>query len=141
MVAHVRSFQKDDQAAVLALWRACNLVVPWNDPVLDIERKIARDTDLFLVAVEEGVLVATAMGGYEGHRGWVNYLAVDPQRRFLGLGRQLMEVLEGKLLVLGCPKINLQIREDNEAVMAFYRSLGYAVDPVVSMGKRLVRDQ
>ena len=88
----------------------------------------------------DGRLVATVMAGYEGHRGWVNYLAVAADRRRRGFGRVLMDEAESRLRSLGCPKINLQIRRSNTGVVAFYRSIGYAEDDVVSMGKRLVED-
>jgi ribosomal protein S18 acetylase RimI-like enzyme len=84
--------------------------------------------------------VATAMGGYEGHRGWVNYLAVHPDYQRRGYGRLLMQALVEKLTAVGCPKLNLQVRQDNQAVMQFYRALGYQQDNVVSFGKRLIAD-
>jgi ribosomal protein S18 acetylase RimI-like enzyme len=77
------------------------------------------------------------MGGYEGHRGWINYLAVDPDRQSVGLGATLMEYAESKLRELGCVKINLQVRSSNEKVLGFYRAIGYLEDDVISMGKRL----
>lgn len=80
------------------------------------------------------------MVGYEGHRGWINYLAVDPDHQRLGYGRALMAEAERLLRAEGCPKINLQIRATNQGVIEFYRRLGYAVDEVVSMGKRLEHD-
>ena len=136
----VRSFKPDDQAAVIDLWRACGLVVPWNDPVRDIERKLSVGVELFLVGEQDGVLVAAAMGGYEGHRGWVNYLAVHPQQQGRGYARQIMEELEARLKALGCPKLNIQVRESNTEVLRFYEALGYSDDKVVSLGKRLIPD-
>jgi ribosomal protein S18 acetylase RimI-like enzyme len=85
-------------------------------------------------------VVATAMGGYEGHRGWVNYLAVDPLYQRKGLGRQMMVNIEKKLLAMGCPRVNLQIRTSNLSAVAFYESLSYKTDDVISMGKRLLED-
>jgi ribosomal protein S18 acetylase RimI-like enzyme len=85
-------------------------------------------------------IIATAMGGYEGHRGWVNYLAVDPAFRKKGFGRQLMAEIEKRLLALGCPKINLQVRMDNTSALEFYSQIGYKDDNVVSLGKRLIVD-
>ena len=137
----IRPYAPADEAAVVALWERCGLTRPWNDPRKDIARKLRRDSDLFLVGWENGFVVATAMGGYEGHRGWVNYLAVDPRRRRGGRGRALMAALEERLLARGCPKINLQIRAANDSAVAFYRRLGYAPDDVVCMGKRLERDE
>ena len=136
----IREFDAGDEAEVLALWKACNLVVPWNDPKKDVQRKLKVNPELFLVGVVENKVVATIMGGYEGHRGWVNYLAVSPSHQRRGYGRQMMEAVEVKLRELGCPKINLQIRETNSEVIAFYKSIGYAVDKVISMGKRLESD-
>jgi ribosomal protein S18 acetylase RimI-like enzyme len=114
---------------------------PWNDPRRDIARKRGRDDDLFLVAVADGTVVGTVMGGYDGHRGWVNYLAVDPSWQRRGLGERLVREVERRLLGLGCPKVNLQVRDGNEAALAFYGSIGYAIDPVTSFGKRLVDDE
>ena len=129
-----------DQDAVVALWRESGLVKPWNDPVKDIHRKLRVQPDLFLVGSMNGRLVATVMVGFEGHRGWVNYLAVSADCRKQGLGRLLMDEAEARLREIGCPKINLQIRRSNADVVAFYRSIGYSEDDVVSMGKRLIED-
>jgi ribosomal protein S18 acetylase RimI-like enzyme len=95
---------------------------------------------LFLVAVIDQTIVATVMAGYEGHRGWINYLAVTPEEQRRGLGRKMMGEAEHRLRVAGCPKINLQIRSANAAAVGFYRALGYVCDDVVSMGKRLEAD-
>jgi ribosomal protein S18 acetylase RimI-like enzyme len=136
----IRPFRRDDEEAVVALWERCDLTRPWNDPRKDIRRKLEVRPDLFLVGMCAGSLVATVMAGYEGHRGWINYLAVDSERRRSGLGRRMMEAAERLLLAEGCPKINLQVREENDEVVAFYRALGYTQDPVVSLGKRLRSD-
>ena len=96
--------------------------------------------ELFLVGEADGRLVASAMAGYDGHRGWVNYLAVVPDAQGLGYGRALMAHIEAALLARGCPKLNLQVRSSNTAVLAFYRQLGYAQDEAVSLGKRLIAD-
>jgi ribosomal protein S18 acetylase RimI-like enzyme len=137
----IRAFRPDDTDAVVDLWTSCGLVRPWNDPRRDIERKLTEQPELFLVGDIAGELVATAMAGYDGHRGWVHYVAVDPSRRREGLGRQLMGEVEARLVVLGCPKLNLQVRSDNAAVLGFYRGLGYGEDQVISMGKRLILDE
>ncbi|MBX2836283.1 MAG: GNAT family acetyltransferase [Gammaproteobacteria bacterium] len=136
----IRSFQVDDTDAVIDLWERCDLVVPWNDPHKDIERKLKVGAELFLVGELDGAIVASAMGGYEGHRGWVNYLAVSPNHRQKGFGQDIMATLEQLLLNLGCPKINLQIRSTNANVIAFYNSIGYQDDNVLSLGKRLIPD-
>lgn len=136
----IRPYQPADETAVIALWQRCDLTRPWNNPKLDIERKMQVDPELFLVGEISGEIIASVMGGYEGHRGWINYLAVDPSRQRRGLGREMMEAVEVKIRALGSPKINLQVRTGNTAVIAFYQSLGYRMDEVVSMGKRLVED-
>lgn len=135
-----RIFDKTDADAVVALWKACELVVPWNDPYLDIQRKAAEHPELFLVGELDGELMATIMGGYEGHRGWINYMAVAPQYRKQQYGQELIRIMEEKLLALGCPKINLQVRSTNTEVIAFYESAGFSIDNAVSMGKRLIPD-
>jgi ribosomal protein S18 acetylase RimI-like enzyme len=136
----IRPFVVADTQTVVALWRSAGLVVPWNDPYRDIERKLAVQPELFLVGESAGAVVATAMVGYDGHRGWVNYLAVDLDRRGERLGALLMAEAERLLTERGCPKLNLQVRSTNAGVIAFYRSLGYQVDEAVSLGKRLIPD-
>ena len=136
----IRAYRESDQDAVVALRRECGLVRPWNDPVKDIHRKLCVQRDLFLVGTLDGRLVATVMAGYEGHRGWINYLAVAGECRERGFGRRLMDEAEARLRGIGCPKINLQIRSSNADVVAFYHSLGFTVDDSLSMGKRLVED-
>jgi ribosomal protein S18 acetylase RimI-like enzyme len=136
----IRAFEPLDEDAVIALWHRCGLVRPWNDPRKDIARKATVQPELFLVGLVDGEIIATVMAGYEGHRGWVNYLAVSPDHQGRGHGRALMEEAERGLRRLGCPKINLQIRRGNAEVVAFYAALGYAEDDVVNMGKRLERD-
>lgn len=137
----IRPFRASEQEEVIALWAACDLLRPWNDPQKDIARKLEVQPELFLVAVDAGELVGTVMAGYDGHRGWIYYLAVSPAQRGTGVGRALMAAAEARLRELGCPKINLQIRAENEAVRAFYERLGYRRDAVVSLGKRLERDE
>ncbi|MHC5059941.1 MAG: GNAT family acetyltransferase [Planctomycetota bacterium] len=137
---YIRPYQDGDEKDVIQLWQNCNLVVPWNDPKSDIERKLKINPDLFLVGLIEGKVVATTMGGYEGHRGWINYLAVSPKIRRKGIGRKMVEEVEVELRKLGCPKINVQIRSSNQDVIEFYGKIGFSVDEVVSMGKRLVDD-
>ncbi len=133
----IRIFQKSDEPSVISLWEKCDLLRPWNDPAKDILRKMTVQPEMFLVGVQGNDVVATVMGGYEGHRGWVNYLAVDPEQRRQGLGRAMMAAAERLLKQIGCPKVNLQIRGTNASAIAFYRRLGYQVDDVVSLGKRL----
>lgn len=137
----IRSFRRGDEESIVDLWRRCDLIVPWNDPRFDIERKLAVDPELFLVAESDGRIIATCMAGYEGHRGWINYLAVLPELRRRGIASALMKNAEGMLLDRGCPKINLQVRTSNLDVIAFYRRIGYSDDEVTSLGKRLVDDE
>ena len=134
-------YEEKYQDQVVALWQACGLTVPWNDPVKDIKRKLAKDPHLFLVGLLDDKVVASVMGGYEGHRGWINYLAVLPEFQKKGYGRIMVEAIERKIAEEGSPKINLLIRKSNLAVIAFYESMGYQQDEVVSMGKRLVHDE
>ncbi len=137
----IRRFQKEDTEAVVALWRACDLVVPWNDPHKDILRKCSADPAGFLVAEAlGGEIIGTCMIGFDGHRGWINYLAVAPKDRRRGLGTRLVRAAEEYLEGLGCPKINLQVRSRNTTVLAFYETLGFRRDDVVSLGKRLEAD-
>lgn len=136
----IREFEIQDEEQVISLWKECDLVVPWNDPKKDIRRKSKVNPELFLIGEVNDKIVGTIMGGYEGHRGWVNYLAVSPSHQRKGYGRQLMDAVEVKLGALGCPKINLQVRKTNLAVIEFYKTIGYNLDDVVSMGKRLESD-
>ena len=136
----IRPYKPTDQDSLIALWQACALTRPWNDPSKDIERKLTLQAEWFLVGEQYGVLMASAMFGYDGHRGWVNYLAVAPSHQGQGHARALMLHGEALLKDAGCPKLNLQIRSSNTQVMAFYQHLGYVQDEVVSMGKRLIAD-
>ena len=135
----IRVFREADRDAVVALWNACDLVVPWNVPEDDIAKKLAFQPALFFVAEHAGEVVGSVMAGYEGHRGQINYLAVRPDLQGSGLGRELMEFAENRLRELAAPKINLQVRARNRGVIAFYESLGYSVDDTVNLGKRLDR--
>ncbi len=137
---HIRPYQTADEDAVIALWQACGLVVPQNNPKRDIARKLRVNPEWFLVGELNGTIIAACMAGYEGHRGWINYLAVHPDHQRQGHARELMKHAETSLRAAGCPKINLQVRSTNAAVIAFYESIGFAVDGVVSLGKRLEHD-
>ena len=136
----IRPYQPQDETTVVQLWLQCNLVVPQNNPERDIRRKLQVNPEWFLVGILGGHIVATCMAGYEGHRGWINYLAVSPHHRRQGIGRRIMEEAEKRLSAAGCPKINLQVRKTNRAVIQFYERIGYTRDPVASMGKRLEND-
>jgi ribosomal protein S18 acetylase RimI-like enzyme len=137
----IRPYRENDEAAIAGLWREVFPdAPPWNVPEDDIRRKLEVQRDLFVVACEGGEIVGTAMGGYDGHRGWVHLVAVSPRHRRLGIGAALMRRIEEGLAALGCPKLNLQVRSTNGDVVAFYERLGYAVEDRVSMGKRLGTD-
>ena len=133
----IRGYKESDKEAVIQLWDECGLILPQNNPAKDIERKLKVDPDLFLVGFNGNAIVASVMGGYEGHRGWINYLAVRPSEQRKGYGECIMKSVEILLQQKGCPKINLQIRTTNEATIAFYTALGYGNDNVVGLGKRL----
>ena len=137
----IREFTEKDTREVIDLWIKCRLVVASNNPQKDIDRKLKKDRDLFLVGILDEKIIATVMGGYEGHRGWINYLAVDPRYRRDGYGRFIMQEVEERIRAKGCPKINLQVRATNKEVIRFYQSLDYADDHVIGLGKRLVEDE
>jgi ribosomal protein S18 acetylase RimI-like enzyme len=130
-------YSSEYQDAVVDLWRKCNLVVPQNDPVEDIQRKLVFQPDLFFVALLDGKVIGSIMVGYEGHRGWMNYLAVLPEHQRRGYGRKLVEKAVDELKRLGCLKVNLQVRKSNVSVVEFYKHLGFKDDDVVGLGKRL----
>lgn len=137
----IAAYAPADEADVIALWRRCfppEHLVGHNDPAGSIARKLAYQPDLFFVAKLGGAIVGTTMAGYDGHRGWLYSVAVDPARRRLGIGRLLLRHAERSLIELGALKINLQVRATNAEVIAFYERCGYAVEPIASMGKRIV---
>ncbi|MBL4830905.1 MAG: GNAT family acetyltransferase [Aliivibrio sp.] len=133
----IRTFDLNDQPAVIQLWQQNNLVVPWNDPIKDIEIKLNHNDDLFLVGERDGVIIATLMGGYDGHRAWVNYLAVNTSFQHRGYAREMLAYFESQLKQLNCPKINLLVRSNNQEIIAFYEHLGFKQDACVSLGKRI----
>lgn len=133
----IRPYEERDAAEVVELWHRAGVSRPWNDPERDIERKLAVQRELFLVGTLDERVVASAMAGYDGHRGWLYYLAVDPALQRSGIGRRLVERVEVELRACGCPKLNLQVRADNREAIRFYESLGYAVEDNVGLGKRL----
>ena len=137
----IRNFTESDRLATIELWEACELTRSWNNPNKDIDRKLNFQSDLFFVGEVDSKLIASAMAGYDGHRGSVFYLAVHPNHQGHGLGRQLMNHLETTLIKLGCPKLNIVIRSTNTSVLRFYNTLEYTSDDVVSLGKRLIVDK
>lgn len=152
MTISIRAFRESDTEAAVSLWQECGLTRPWNDPRADIARKLAVQSGLFLVAEDAAArgsehadefgtaLVGTVMAGYDGHRGWMYYLASAPERRGQGIGKALVAEAERRLEALGCPKAMLIVRRENDAVVGFYDSLGYDENDVLLLGKRLIED-
>jgi len=124
-----------DRAQVIELWRTVfGYEAAHNEPALSISKKLANGDLLFFVATEGPKVSGTVMAGYDGHRGWLYAVAVIPQMQRSGLGHRLVRAAEDALAALGCMKVNLQLLASNEATAAFYKSLGYTVEPRVSMG-------
>ena len=137
----IRIFRPDDAIEVIDLWRECGLIVPWNNPQTDIERKYTDSADLFFVGELENELVASCMAGYDGHRGWIYFLAVKKSRRRKKLASVLVKHVEAELIKLGCPKLELMVRKTNNKVISFYKSIGFDPDPVIVLSKRLIEDE
>lgn len=137
---NIRQFQEGDRQSVIELWQDCNLTRPWNDPNKDIDRKINFQPELFFVGTIEDQVVASAMAGYDGHRGSIYYFAVHPDFQGSGLAHTLIDYIESQLLELNCPKINTLVRTSNEGVLGFYQKLSYSIDDAISIGKRLIPD-
>ncbi|WP_157340410.1 GNAT family acetyltransferase [Bradyrhizobium pachyrhizi] len=126
-----------DIADVVALWQACGLTRPWNDPAADIALARRGPNSAVLVGRDDNTIVATAMVGHDGHRGWVYYVAVDPNRQGMGLGRTIMAAAEDWLRAAGVPKLQLLVRRENAKAGAFYQSLGYDESTSVMLAKWL----
>jgi len=137
----IRAFRPDDTADVIDLWRESGLIVPWNNPQTDIDRKYADSAQLFFVGELENVLAASCMAGYDGHRGWIYFLAVRSSQRRKGLASILVKHVEAELVKLGCPKVELMVRKTNSKVISFYKSMGFDPDPVIVLSKRLIEDE
>ena len=133
---NIRPFEEADRSRVVELWDLCGLIASGNDPNRDIDMKIAFQPDWMFVGEEDRKILATVMAGYEGHRGWINYLAVDPECRRNGYGREIMAYAEKALFDFGVPKINLQVRAGNDEVRAFYEAIGYLFEDRIDFGKR-----
>ncbi|WP_050387562.1 GNAT family acetyltransferase [Bradyrhizobium pachyrhizi] len=127
----------NDIADVVALWQACGLTRPWNDPAADIALARRGPNSAVLVGRDDNAIVATAMVGHDGHRGWVYYVAVDPNRQGTGLGRTIMAAAEDWLRAAGVPKLQLLVRRENAKAGAFYQSLGYDESTSVMLAKWL----
>ena len=136
----IRTYRADDQLDVINLWQECGLLVPWNDPAADIARKQSDSPDLFFIGELDGKIIASCMAGYDGHRGWIYYLAVKPSKQRKGYAAKLVRKTEWALMQRGCPKIDLMVRKTNEGVISFYESIGYSADPVIVLSKRLIED-
>lgn len=124
-------------AEAVALWQTVGLTRPWNDPHADATLAISGDASTILAGIEDDRLLATAMTGHDGHRGWVYYLAVHADARRRGLGTAMMRACEDWLNQRRVPKLNLMIRSDNAAIQRFYEAIGYRRDDVVVMSRRL----
>ncbi|WP_345752850.1 GNAT family acetyltransferase [Microbacterium rhizophilus] len=141
MTVDIRSFAPSDEEHVVALWRAAGLVRPWNDPHRDLARARAVWPELLLVAADGGEVVGSVMAGYDGHRGWLYYLATASHRRGEGIGRRLIAEAEARLEALGCPKVMLMVRADNEAVLEYYDAIGYQRETSRLTSRRLIPDE
>ena len=136
----ISEFMDDQSDDVIALWEKCGLTRNWNNPEKDIARKNTDQNGKFLIGQIDGILMASIMVGYDGHRGSINYLAVDHDHLGAGYGKILLAEAERLLISVGCPKINFCVRTDNDKVVEFYQKLGYAIEPVHLLGKRLIKD-
>jgi ribosomal protein S18 acetylase RimI-like enzyme len=137
MTVEITTYKPKFQDAVVDLWKTCNLITPQNDPVEDIKKKTSFQPELFFVGLLEGKVIGSIMVGYEGHRGWMNYMAVNPKYQRQGYGRKLVQKAIAELKKIGCVKINLQVRRSNTSVIDFYKHLGFQEDDVISLGMRL----
>jgi ribosomal protein S18 acetylase RimI-like enzyme len=126
-----------DVASVIALWQTCGLTRPWNDPTADIALARKGPNSTVLIGRDGNAIVATAMVGHDGHRGWVYYVATDPDRRGKGYGRAIMNAVEDWLRAAGMPKLQLLVRRENVHVAAFYQSIGYEEAQTVVFAKWL----
>ena len=138
---NIRIYRERDREQVLALWQECDLIHPKNDPQKDLDRKKGFGEELFLVIEEREKIIGTVMGGYDGHRGIVNYLGVHPSFRGQGLGKMLLQAVEQKLKDLGCPQVNLLVWSNNSEVLKFYKETQYSeANDIVLLKKRLISD-
>lgn len=133
----IRDLRRQEVDSAVALWQECGLTRPWNDPHADLARALDGASSTVLAALREERLVGTAMVGHDGHRGWVYYLAVSPDHRRGGVGRELMAACEAWLRERGAPKVQLMVRQSNAAAVGFYAELGYTDQDVVTLGRFL----
>jgi len=137
MSFHIVRYSPEYQDSVVDLWNKCDLIVPRNDPLEDIQKKLDFQPELFFIALLKNEVIGSVMAGYDGHRGWLYYLAVLPEYQKRGYGRQLVEKAVNELRKLGCLKVNLQVRTSNTSVVDFYKNLGFKEEERVSLGIRL----
>jgi ribosomal protein S18 acetylase RimI-like enzyme len=137
MSFEIISYDPKYQEDIIDLWKKCNLIVPQNDPTEDIQKKLDFQPDLFLSALLDGQLIGSVMVGYEGHRGWLNYLAVLPEYQKRGYGKRLVKKAVEELRKLDCLKVNVQVRKNNPSAIGFHKHLGFKDDNVVTLGLRL----
>ncbi|MDQ1083518.1 MULTISPECIES: GNAT family acetyltransferase [Microbacterium] len=140
MSVAIRAFEPGEETDVVTLWEAAGLTRPWNDPYADIRRKLTVQPELFLVATDGGAVVGSVMAGYDGHRGWLYYLATAPSHRGRGIARALVDEAERLLERMGCPKVQLMVRPDNVGARGLYDALGYESFDTWATGKRLIVD-
>ncbi len=133
----IRNFNTADKTQVINLWHLCGLIVPSNNPEKDIELKMKFQPELFFVAELDKMIIGSVMAGYDGHRGWLNYLGVHPLHRGTGCGKSLVEFSLQKFKELDCPKVNLQVRSSNTGVIDFYKKLGFLDHDVIGMQLKL----
>jgi len=134
----IRHYRDDDFDAVVALWRDCGLLAPWNDPARDIDLCRRTQTAALFVGETGGAMVASVMVGHDGHRGWLYYLGVAPAHQGAGFGRRLVLHAEDWLVARGLPKVQLMIRDTNTEVRGFYERLGYDPAPRLVMERWLM---
>jgi ribosomal protein S18 acetylase RimI-like enzyme len=139
-VTPFREIEEGDIEEIVALWTACGLTRPWNDPYKDIAFARTGDTSTVLVLEREGRIIASVMTGHDGHRGMLYYVAVDPSQQRQGHGKAAVKAAEAWLGDRGVWKVNLLVRAENVAVKGFYESLGYEVNPVLCMARKITAD-
>ena len=140
-ILKIRAYNFKDEKNVIGLWEQCNLLTSSNNPKLDIKRKCQENIDLFFVGEVEDEVIATCMAGFDGHRGWIYYLAVHPEYQGNGFGKAIVKHAEDSLRNRGCPKIDLMVRDTNRKVIEFYERIGFSQEPVIVLGKRLNKDE
>ncbi len=137
---NIRTYLPEDQLDVITLWQECGLIVPWNNPETDIAAKHLDSPELFFVGELQDALIASCMAGYDGHRGWIYFLAVKPDCRHRAIASKILAHAESTLAALGCRKVELMIRNANKGIITFYEKNDYKPEPVMVLSKRLFED-